>query len=45
MDDEDVKEAMYVMYGPILEKYKCNPKIDPTGLVIMVLASVVGHSS
>ena len=43
MNNEDVKEAMYIMYGPILEKYKDNAEIDPTGLLLMVLASVV-HS-
>ena len=44
MDDEDVKEAMHMMYGPILEKYQDNPELDPTGLLLMILASVVHHS-
>ena len=45
MEDEDVKEAMKIMYGPILDKYQDNAEIDPTGLLLMVLASVVYHSN
>ena len=43
MEDADIKEAMNMMYGPILEKYKDTDN-NPTGLLLMVLASVVHHS-
>ena len=45
MEDKDIHAAMYMMYGPILEKYKGNAEINPTGLLLMVLASVIYHSS
>ena len=45
MEDEDINAAMQMMYGPILEKYKDNAEINPTGLLLMVLASVIYHSS
>ena len=44
MEDADVKAAMKMMYGPILEKYRDNEEIDRTGLLLMVIASVVHHS-
>ena len=43
MDDEDAKEAMHMIYGPMLEKYQDNPEIDPTGLLLILLASVLHH--
>ena len=45
MEDEDINAAMQMMYGPILDKYKDNAEINPTGLLLMVLASVIYHSS
>ena len=42
MEDPNIKEAMHVMYGPILDEY--NEAIDPTGLLLLVLASVICHS-
>ena len=42
MDDPDINEAIMVMYGPILDEY--NEGIDPTGLLLLVLASVIYHS-
>ena len=42
MDDPDICEAMHLMYGPILDRY--NEAIDPTGLLLFVLASVIYHS-
>jgi len=42
MDDPDIYEAMHLMYGPILDEY--NKAIDPTGLLLFVLASVIYHS-
>ena len=32
------------MYGPVLEKFRGNKEIDPTGLLLFVLASVIYHS-
>ena len=43
MQAPDIKEAMYLMYGPILDKY--NKSIDPTGLLLFVIASIVYHVS
>ena len=37
MDDEDAKEPIHMMYGPILEKNQDNAEIDPTGLLLMIL--------
>ena len=45
MEDEDINAAMQMMYGPILEKYKDNAEINPTGLLLMVLASGIYHRS
>ena len=42
MYDPDIYEAMHLMYGPILDEY--NKAIDPTGLLLFVLASVIYHS-
>ena len=42
MQDPDIKEAVYLMYGSVLDKY--NEAIDPTGLLLFVLASVVYHA-
>ena len=44
MEDEDIKAAMNMMYGPLLDTYGDNAEINPTGLLLMVLASVVYHS-
>ena len=43
MSNEFVRDGMRLMYGPILEKY-AGGSIDPTGLLIRCLASVVYHS-
>ena len=42
MDDPDIYQAMHLMYGPILDEY--NEAIDPTGLLLFILASVIYHS-
>ena len=42
MEDENVKEAMHLMYGPILVQW-AETKQDPTSLLLRVLASVVHH--
>ena len=44
MDDPDIFEAMHLMYGPILDAWSGNAEIDPTGLLLFVLASVFYHS-
>ena len=44
MEDEDIDAAMQVMCGLMLEKREDNAKINPTGLLLMVLASVTCHS-
>ena len=44
LDDLDIYEAMYLMYGPILNAYNGNDEIDPRGLLLIILASVVYHS-
>ena len=44
MEDEDIEEAMQIMYGPILDSHRTNDEIDPTGILLLVLASVVYHS-
>jgi hypothetical protein len=43
MEDPDILEAMHLMYGPILEAWSGNKEIDPAGLLLFVLASVVYH--
>ena len=42
MDDPDIYEVMHLMYGPILDEY--NEAIDPTGLLLFVLSSLIYHS-
>ena len=44
MEDEDIKAAMNMMYGPLLDTYGNNAEINPTGLLLMVLAIIVYHS-
>ena len=41
--DAKVKEAMELMYGPILRKHQDTP-VNPTGILLLCLASVVYHS-
>jgi len=41
--DLDIKEAMDMMYCPILDMY--NGEVDPAGLLFFVLASVNYHSA
>lgn len=43
MDDGDVKEAMSLMFGRIMEKYE-GTEHDPTGTLLFCLASVVYHA-
>jgi len=42
MGDPDIKEAMYMIYPPILYTY--NGEVDSTGLLLFVLASIIYHS-
>ena len=35
---------MHIMFRPILEKFKDNAEIDPTGLLLFLLASIIYHS-
>ena len=35
---------MNIIYGPVLEKFRDNKEIDPDGLLLFVLASVIYHS-
>jgi hypothetical protein len=44
MDNELIKEAMTMMYGPILEKYGGTTN-DPTGLLLRLLPAVIHHSA
>jgi len=39
----DIKEVMHMMYSPILDTN--NEEVDPTGLLLFVLASVIYHSA
>ena len=43
MSNPHVCEAMVLMYGPILKRWACT-SVDPTGLLLRLLASVVHHS-
>ena len=45
MENTDIKAAIMMMYGPILEKYEDNKEINSIGLVLVVLASVVYHGA
>ena len=44
MEDDDIKKAMLLMYGPVLDKCQDNPANDPTGLLLLALASIIYHS-
>ena len=44
LEDDDIRTAMEIMYGPIMQTYKNQPELDPTGLLLLLLASVVHHS-
>ena len=44
MEDPDISEAMHLMYGPILEQWGGNEEVEPTGLLLFVLALVIYHS-
>ena len=44
LDDEEVREAISMMYGPIINKWG-NTEQDPTALLLRVLASVIHHCS
>ena len=43
LDDDDVLEAMQLMYPKIIEMYTATEN-DPTGVLLGVLASVIYHS-
>ena len=43
LDNKFIYEAMQLMYGPILKKWK-GTILDPTGVLLKCLASVVYHS-
>jgi hypothetical protein len=43
MSNVYVNEAMHLMYGPILRKWS-DHEVDPTGLLLRCLPSVVWHS-
>ena len=42
MNDPSVREAMYLMYGPILSKWAVSEQ-KPTGLLLRVISSVIFH--
>ena len=42
LDNEYIREALYSMYGPIIDKWGNTPQ-DPTCLLLRLLASVVYH--
>ena len=42
LNNEDIKEALECMYGPILERWSTTDR-DPTGLLLRLLASVIYH--
>ena len=44
MEDLDISEAMQYMYGLILEQWSGNKEVEPTALLLFVLASVIYHS-
>ena len=44
MKNEDIKEAMEMMYGPILQAYQDADENNPTGFLLRVLPSVIYHS-
>ena len=44
MSNADVKEGMQLMYGTILRRWSGH-EVDPTGLLLRCLASVVWHSN
>ena len=43
MSDPDIALAMDIMYRPIMEAYKDQVKLDPTGLLLLLLVSIVYH--
>ena len=45
MQDPDISEAMNLMYGRILEKWRTKPECDPTGVLLRCLATVVHHQT
>ena len=42
LENNDIREAMSLIYGPIIDTYGDSP-IDPTGLLLRLLASVIYH--
>ena len=44
MDDADIKQAMELMYGPILAAHSENLEINPTGMLLLLLPSIIHHS-
>ena len=42
LKNDDVGEAMSLMYGPIIDRWENTP-MDPTGLLLRLLASVIYH--
>ena len=43
MKNEHIKEAMELCYGTILDTWATNNKSDPTGILLLFLASIVWH--
>ena len=44
MADNDIKIVMEIMYGQVLDKFDNQPEIDPRGMLLLLLASVIHHS-
>ena len=45
LENEVIIEGMQVMFGPILDNWRDNPKVNPTSFLVCCLASVVHHSN
>jgi hypothetical protein len=44
MENERIREAMELMYGPLLQKWAGTKDSDPTAVLLKVLPSIVYHS-
>ena len=44
MENERIREAVEMMYGPALQKWAGTKDLDPTALLCKVLPSLVYHS-
>ena len=44
LKDDDIKEALHLMYSKIIETYK-NVENNPTGVLLRALASIIQNSN